>query len=53
MSHVATVKYESGSKGKTVPAIRLHINGDINVKLHTSLISPSEYSAKRASVCLG
>jgi hypothetical protein len=45
---MATIKCESRSKGKTVPAIQLHINGERNVKLHTSLISPSEYSGKRA-----
>jgi hypothetical protein len=53
MSHVATVKCERRSKGKTVPAIQLHINSDRNVKLHTSLISPFEYNGKRASVSLG
>jgi hypothetical protein len=41
------------SKGKTVPAIQLHINGDRDVILHTSIISHSEYSGKRASVSLG
>ena len=53
MSHVATIKCESGSKGKTVPPIQLNINGDGNVKLHKSLISPSEYGGKRASLSLG
>jgi len=44
---------KAGVKVKTVPAIQLHINGDRNVKLHTSLTSPSEYSGKGASVSLG